>query len=101
VSKFRKKDADLLQLEVYGTSLSTPYEIADDFSEHFQSIHCNLCLGVFLPSITLWIYYFYVPFQTPMFILVQNVLWPSKSAGLDCIHNFVIKVCSEIFVPVL
>jgi hypothetical protein len=35
---------------------------------------------------------------------VQNaikVLWPLKSVELDCIPKFVIKGCSEIFVPYL
>jgi hypothetical protein len=41
VSKFRKKFADLIQLEFNGTSLPTPYEIAGDFSEHFQPVHSN------------------------------------------------------------
>jgi hypothetical protein len=35
VPTFRNKDTDLIQLEFNGTSLATPYEIADAFSKHF------------------------------------------------------------------
>jgi hypothetical protein len=36
-----------------------------------------------------------------MFTPVQDIFWPPKPVGLDDIHMPVIKVCSEIFVPVL
>jgi hypothetical protein len=38
VSQLRKKDADLVQMELHRTSLTTPCEIADGFSKHFQSV---------------------------------------------------------------
>jgi hypothetical protein len=36
VSQFRKKDADLIQAEVDGTSLTTPYETADAYLNIFK-----------------------------------------------------------------
>jgi hypothetical protein len=48
VLKFRKKNANLLPLEVDGTFLTTPYEIAEVSSKHFQFVHTNFCPGVFL-----------------------------------------------------
>jgi hypothetical protein len=101
VSKFRKKDTDLIQFEVNGTSLTTPYEIADAFSKHFQSVHSNRCLGVFSSDIH---FMDVLSLGSISDSDVQNAikrLQPSKSVEPDGILSFVIKGCSEVFVPVL
>jgi hypothetical protein len=57
VSKFMKKDADSIHLEVNGTSLTTSYGTADAFSKHFQSVYSNHCPVFFSPTIIPWVYY--------------------------------------------
>jgi hypothetical protein len=49
VSTFKKKDG-IIQLDVDGTSLTTPHKTANAFLENFQSVHSNHCHEVF-PSI--------------------------------------------------
>jgi hypothetical protein len=93
VSKFRKKDADLLQLKFHGTSLTAPYKTADAFSKHFQSVHSNFCPGFF-------------PIKHSMDVLSLSSVSDSDFTmqKIVCCHripSFVIKGCSEIFFPVL
>jgi hypothetical protein len=101
VASYRKRNSTSIQLEVDGTHLAEPYKVADAFAKHFQSVYNTPCTGVF-PSLS----------QSSEFVSLAPIseldickslrrLRPSKSVGLDDNPSFVIKGCSEIFVPVI
>ena len=103
VSQYRARNSDLTHLDVDGVLLQNPSEMVAAFSKHFQSIYdgstsysgtlnsVNYSTGV-------------LPTARISASDVQNAikrLRPTKSVGLDGIPSFIIKGCSEIFVPVL
>jgi hypothetical protein len=101
VASHRKINFTSIQLEVDGIHLVEPSEVADAFAKHFLSVYNILCPGVFsLPSRSSE----FLPLA-PIFELgickALKRLRPSKAVGLDGIPSFVIKGCSEIFIPVL
>jgi hypothetical protein len=100
MSKF-KKDADLIQLEFYGTSLTTPYEIADAFSKHFRSVYSNRCPGGFSSDSHLMDVLSLTSISDFDIHSAMKRLWPSESVGLGGKPTLGIKDCSEIFVRVL
>jgi hypothetical protein len=96
-----KRNSTSIQLEVDRTLLVEHSEGADAFAKYFHSVYNIPCPGVFpLPS------------QPSEFLSLASIskleickalkcLRPSKGVGLDGIPSFVIKGCSEIFIPVL
>jgi hypothetical protein len=86
---------------VYGNHLFKPHDVADEFSKYFQSVYNNPCHIVF-PTIL----------SSSEFLPLASVsdsdiingikrLRPSKAVGVDDILGFIIKGCTDIFVPVL
>jgi hypothetical protein len=101
VASYRKKNSTSVLLEVNGTHLVEPCEVAEAFAKHFQSVFHTLCSWVF-PSLP----------QSSEFLSLAPVceldickalrrLRPPKPVRLDDISSFVTKGCSEICVPVL
>jgi hypothetical protein len=103
VSQYRKKSNDVIHLHVDGAFLNKPHDIAEAFSKHFHSVYNS--------SSPLFDTFSFVKHCTENLRIaftsdsdVQNAtkrLRPTKSVGLDGIPSFVIKGCSEIFVPIL
>jgi hypothetical protein len=101
VSQFRKKNADLLHLEINGILTNKPGDIAEASSKNFQLIYSSSYPGT-------------SPFSNKSmealsFASLSNLdvhsgtkrLPPIKSVGLHRIRTFGINSCSEIFVPIL
>jgi hypothetical protein len=101
ILQFRKKNSDLIHLEINGILINKPREIAEAFSKHFRSVNSSSCPGTFP----------FINQSTDVLSLahisnldVHNAInrrRPTKSVGLDGIPSFVINGCSEIFVPLL
>jgi hypothetical protein len=95
------RNSNSIQLEVDGKHLIKPNDVADEFAKHFQSVYSNPCPIVFptlLPSSEC------LPLASVSDSDVKNAikrLRPSKSVGIDDIPGFIIKGCTDIFVPVL
>jgi hypothetical protein len=102
VASYRKRNSTSVQLEVDGTHLAEPYNVADAFAKHFQSVYNTPCTGVF-PSLSQSSEFFSLaPISELDICKAFRRLRPSKSVRLDDIPSFVIKgCCTEIFVPVL
>jgi hypothetical protein len=90
-----------IQLEVDGTLLAEPYKVADAFAKHFQSVYNTPCTGVFPSPSQFSECLSLAPISELDICKALRRLRPSKSVGLDDIPSFVIKGCSEIFLPVL
>jgi hypothetical protein len=101
VASHRKKNSTYIQLEVDGTNLVEPTEVADAFAKHFLSVYNIPCPGVSpLPSRSSE-FLSLAPISELEMCKALKRLRPSKAVGLDGIPSFVIKSCSEIFIPVL
>jgi hypothetical protein len=101
VASFRKRNSTSIQLEVDGTHLAEPYNVADAFAKHFQSVYNTSCTGVF-PSLSQSSEFLSLaPISVVDICKALRRLRPSESVGLDDIPSFVTKGCSEIFVPVI
>jgi hypothetical protein len=87
-------------LEVHGTSLTAPYEIPDTFSKHFQSFHSNHSPGYFYCQLFYGCIIFSFRFRFGFSYAIKR-LRSSNSVLLDGIPSFVIKGCSEVFIPFL
>jgi hypothetical protein len=101
VSQFRKKNTDLIHLEISGTLINKPRDVGEAFATHFQSVYGSSCSGTFpfinqstdvLPL---------APISNSDVPNAIKRLRSTKSVGLDGISSFIIKGCSDIFVPVL
>ncbi|PNF20040.1 hypothetical protein B7P43_G05817 [Cryptotermes secundus] len=101
VASFRKRNSNSIQLEVDGKHLIEPHDIADEFSKHFQTVYHNpgpivfpnlLSSSEFLPLASV---------SDSDVIKAIKRLRPSKSVGVDDIPGFIIKGCTDIFVPIL
>jgi arginine decarboxylase-like protein len=100
VSQFRKKNTDLILLEISGILINKLRDIAEAFSKHFQSVYGSSC-SVTFPFINQSTKV--LPLAPISNSDVHNAikrLRPTKSVGLDGIPSFIIKGCSNIFVPV-
>jgi hypothetical protein len=101
VASFRKRSSTYIRLEVDGKHVVEPGEVAYESSKHFQSVYNNHCFQV--PStissssdlLTL------APVSDSGVFKALKRLRPSKSTGVDDIPGFIIKGCTDIFVPLL
>jgi hypothetical protein len=101
MASYRKRNSTSIQLEVDGTHLAEPYNVADAFAKHFQSVYNTPCAGVF-PSLSQSSEFLSLAPISELYICkALRRQRPSKSVGLDDISSFVIKGSSEIFVPVI
>jgi hypothetical protein len=103
ISQHKKKNNDLTHLDVDGVFLNKSHDIAEAFSKHFKSVYNSnsSCSNIFS-------FVKHCTENLPLASIsdsdVQNAIkWlrPTKSVGLGDIPSFVIKGCSDIFVPVL
>ncbi|PNF33582.1 hypothetical protein B7P43_G14684 [Cryptotermes secundus] len=101
VASFKKRNPNSIQLEVDGKHLIKPNDIDDEFSKHFQAVYHNpgpivfpnlLSSSEFLPLASLS--------ESDVMKAIKR-LRPSKSVGVDDIPGFIIKGCTDIFVPIL
>jgi hypothetical protein len=103
VSQYRKKNNDVTHLDVDGVFFNKPHDIAEAFSKHIQSVYSSSC-----PHFDTFSSVKHCTENLPLAFIsdfdVQNAikrLRPTKAVGLDGIPSYVIKGCSEMFVPVL
>jgi hypothetical protein len=89
------------QLEVDGNHRNQPADVADEFCKHFQSVYNHPCPVVFPTNLSSSELLTLAPVSHSDISKAINRLKPSKSVGLDGIPGFVIKGCSDVFVPVL
>jgi hypothetical protein len=75
--------------------------VADEFCKHFQSVYNHPCPVVFPANLSSSELLTLAPVSHSDIIKAINRLKPSKAVGLDDIPRFVIKGCSDVFVPVL
>jgi hypothetical protein len=101
VASYRKINFISIQLEVDGTHLAEPYKVSDAFTKHFQTVYNTPCTGVFPSLLQYSEFLSLAPISELDICRALRCLRPSKSVGLDDIPSFVMKGCSEIFVPVL
>jgi hypothetical protein len=100
VASFKKINSLSIQLEADGMHLIEPYDVADEFSMYFQSIYNNPCPVVF-PTVSSSEFLPLAPVSdTDMFKAIKP-LKTSKPIGVYYIPGFVIKGCTDIFLPVL
>jgi hypothetical protein len=91
---------------VDGTHLAEPHQVAEAFANHFKSVYDNTACKVSSNSITSSDVVFtdnLSVFSVTDADVRKAIRWlkPSKSAGLDGIPGFIIKGCTDIFVPLL
>jgi hypothetical protein len=101
VASFRKRNSNSIQLEVDGKHLIQPHVIADEFSKHSQSVNNNPCPVVFPTLLSSSEFLTLASVSDSDVIKAIKRLRPSKSVGLDDIPGFIIKDCTDIFVPIL
>jgi hypothetical protein len=101
VATHRKRNSTCIQLEVDGILLVEPAEVADAFAKHFLSVYNIPCPGASpLPSRSSE-FLSSAPISELEICKALKRLRPSWTVGLDGTPSFVIKGCSEIFIPVL
>jgi hypothetical protein len=101
MSQFWKENTDLIHTGIDEDVSSTPHDISEASAKYFQSVYISYCFGIF--------FYFnqctetlsLVPTLNSNFQNATKPSRPSKSVGLDGLHNFHVNSCSEIFVPLL
>jgi hypothetical protein len=101
MASYRKINSTSIQLEVDGTHLAEPYNVADAFAKNFQSVYNTPCTGVFSSLSQSSEFLSLTPISELDICEALRYLRPSKSVRLDDIPSFVTKGCSETFVPVL
>jgi hypothetical protein len=101
VASYRKRNSTSVQLEVDGSHLAEPYNVADAFAKHFKSVYSTPCTGVFPSLLQSSEFLSLAPVSKLDICKALRRLRPSKSVRLDDILSFVIKGCSEIVVSVL
>lgn len=101
VSSFRKSDNNSVDLEVNGHHLSQPREDAEAFANYFKSVFNNPYLRDSSTSFQSSDSLSLAPVSDSDVFKAIKRLRPSKSVGIDNIPAFIIKGCSDIFVPVL
>jgi hypothetical protein len=101
VTYFRKRNFNSINPEVHGKHLTKLNDVTDEFAKHFQSVYNSSYLIVFpalLPSsddLSL------ASVSDSDIIKATERTRLSKSAGVDGIPAFIIKGCTDIFVPIL
>jgi hypothetical protein len=101
VSNFKRKNNSFIQLRVDNQYVTDPILIADAFGNHFTStfsanyksfITSYFIASDFLPT---------APISAAEVSKAIKRLRPSKCVGLDGIPSFIIKGCSDVFIPLL
>jgi hypothetical protein len=101
VSNFKRKDNSFIQLKVDNQYVTDPKLIADAFANHFAStfntnyqsiIPSDIIASDVLPT---------APISAAEASKAIKRLRPYKCVGLDAIPSFIIKGCSDVFVPLL
>jgi hypothetical protein len=101
VSNFRRTDNIFTQIKVHDHFVTGPKNIADAFANHLNLISNTSCPTItasqpvtadFLPT---------APVSAAEVRKAIKRLKPSKRVGLDGIPSFIIKSCSDIFIPLL
>jgi hypothetical protein len=100
-ASFRKSNSNSIQLEVDGSHRIQPADVADEFCKHFQSVYKHRYSVAFHTNLSSSELLTLAPVSYSDIIKAINRLKPSKYVGLDYIPGFVIKGCSDVFVPVL
>jgi hypothetical protein len=90
-----------IQLEVDGNHLIRPVDVADEFCKHFKSVYNHPCPVVFSSQLSSSELLTLAPVSDSDIIKAINRLKPSKSVGLDGIPGFIIRGCTDVFIPVL
>jgi hypothetical protein len=101
VVSFRKRNSTSIQLEVDGKQLIEPCEVAGEFSKHVQSVYNNTCPVVFPTLLSSSEFLSLPPVSDSNIFKAIKRLGQSKSVGIDGIPGFIIKGCTDIFVPAL
>jgi hypothetical protein len=98
---FIENSSTFIALEVDVTPLVEPCEDANAFAKLFQSVYNNSC-PQFFPFLSLSSEFLpLTPISDSDIFKALKPLRTSRSVGLDNFRGFVIKVCSDIFVPFL
>jgi hypothetical protein len=101
VASLRKRNSNSIQLDFDGKHLIKPNDVTDEFSKHFDLVCNNPCPIVlqiisssseFLPL---------APVSDSDVIKAIQLVRPSKSVGVDDVPEFIIKGCTDIFVPII
>jgi hypothetical protein len=100
-ASFRKRNATSIQLEIEGKHLIEPCNVADELSKHFQSAYNNPCPVVFPNLSSSSEFLSLAPVSDSDVFQAIKGLRPSKSVGVDDNPGFIIKGCTDTFVPVL
>jgi Notch-like protein len=101
VPYIRKRNSNSIQLEVDGKHLIKPNDIAEEFSKHFQSVYHSRCPTVYPTLLSSSEFLPLTSVPDSDIIKAIKRLRPSKSDGVDDISGFIIKDCTDVFVPVL
>jgi hypothetical protein len=101
VASFRKRNSNSIQLEVDGKHLIKPNDVADEFSKHFQSVYDNPCPFVFPALLSSSEYLTSTSVSDSDVIKAIKRLRPYTSLGHHDIGVFIIKGCTDIFIPIL
>jgi hypothetical protein len=101
VYNFKRKDNSFIQLKVDNKYVTDPILITDAFANHFAStfnanyqsfIPSDLIASDVLPT---------APISVSEVSKAIKRLRPSRCVGLDGIPSFIIKGCSDVFIPLL
>jgi hypothetical protein len=101
VASFRKRNSFSIQLEVDGNNLNKPNDVADKLSKHFQSVYSSPCPNVLPTLLSSFEFLPLSPVSDSDVIKAIKRLRASKSVGVDDVPGFIIKGCTDIFVPIL
>jgi hypothetical protein len=96
-----KKNSNSIQLESDGKHLIKPNDITEEFSKHFQSIYHSHCPTVFPTLLSSSEFFPLASVSDSDIIKTIKRLRPSKSIEVDDVPGFIIKGCTDIFVPIL
>jgi hypothetical protein len=101
VSSIKKRNSNSIEFEFVGKHLIKPNDVADELSKYFQSVYSNPCPNV-LPTILSSSEFLPLsPFSDSDDVKAIKRLRPSKSVVVDDVPGFIIKGCTDIFVPIL
>jgi hypothetical protein len=101
VTSFRKRNSTYIQPEIDGKHVAEPDEAAYEFSKHFQSLYNNSCSHAPSTILSSFDFLTLAPISDSDVFRAFKRLRPSKSVGVDDIPGFIIKGCTDIFVPIL
>jgi hypothetical protein len=100
LTPLRKKSTSI-QLEADGKHYINPCDVAVELSKHFQTVYSNPCHVVFPAPLDSSEVLPLVPVSDSDVLKAIRRLRPSKFIGVNDISGFIIKWCTDIFVPLL